>query len=210
MSDAGPRLAWAVRRGLVAAVAALAIGGPAAPAAALEAAQSFSRGTTIVTLQATGGAQANVENFRDASDIAFVGFAPRLSYLPFDPFGSSWYQATLEPGVEGWFQNYLHPQHALAGGLKAVLRLHGLGFGPFVPYVEIAGGAGATGLDTPESRSTFTFVLEAGPGLSVLLSRDLAVTAGYRFQHFSNGNTSRPNRGYEGHSGVVGVSFFFR
>jgi hypothetical protein len=43
-----------------------------------------------------------------------------------------------------------------------------------------------------------------------MLSRDLAVYAGYRFQHFSNGNTSKPNRGYEAQSGVVGVSFFFR
>jgi hypothetical protein len=27
--------------------------------------------------------------------------------------------------------------------------------------------------------------------------------------HASNGNTKQPNRGFEAHSGVVGVSFFF-
>jgi hypothetical protein len=202
--------ARAIRRRLVAAVVGLLVAGMPVAGAAFDAAQSFAKGTAIFTLQATGGAQANVEGFENPSDITFVGFAPRVSYLPFDPLGSGWYKITAEPGLEGWFQNYLHPQHSVAGGLKAVLRLHGLGFGPFVPYFEIAGGAGATGLDTPESRTIFTFIIEAGPGFSVLLSRDLAITAGYRFQHFSNGNTGGANRGYEGHSGVVGVSFFFR
>jgi hypothetical protein len=115
----------------------------------------------------------------------------------------------LAGSPEGWFQYYLHPDHAGAGGLKLTLRLHGLGFGRFVPYFEVTGGAGGTGLNTPESRSTFTFVIEAGPGFSIMLSRDLAIYAGYRVQHFSNGNTSRPNRGYESQSGLVGVSFFF-
>lgn len=179
-------------------------------ASALDAADSFSKGTLIGSLQATGGAQANVEHFSNPSDNTFAGFGARLGYLPFQPFGADWYRATVEPGIEGWFQYYLHPDHVAAGGAKATLRLHGLGFGRFVPYLEITAGAGGTGLDTPESRSTFTFVLEAGPGFSLMLSRDLAVYAGYRFQHFSNGNTSKPNRGYEGQSGVVGVSIFFR
>ena len=38
---------------------------------------------------------------------------------------------------------------------------------------------------------------------------DRLLNAGYRLQHFSNGNTSRPNRGYNANTGVVGVSFFF-
>ena len=44
----------------------------------------------------------------------------------------------------------------------------------------------------------------------MLVAKNIALTVGYRFQHFSNGHTSRPNRGYEAQSGVVGVSFFFR
>ncbi len=176
---------------------------------AFDAGESFAKGTTVVSLQATGGAQLNVEHADAPSGITFVGVAPRVSYLPFEPFGSRWFRAAVEPGLEAWFQYYLHPQPSAAGGLKASLRLHGLGFGRIVPYFEVTAGAGATGLYVQESRSTFTFILEAGPGLSVLLTRDVALTAGYRLQHFSNGNTSRPNRGYEGQSGLVGVSFFF-
>ena len=41
-------------------------------------------------------------------------FQPRFSYLPFEPFGSRWYAAAIEPGVEGWVQYYMHPETAVA------------------------------------------------------------------------------------------------
>ena len=62
----------------------------------------------------------------------------------------------------------------------------------------------------PEIDSTFTFVVEAGAGLSCFITDALAINAGYRFQHISNGHTSTPNRGFESDSGVVGVSFYFK
>lgn len=181
-----------------------------APALAFDAAEPFAKGSKIFTLQATGGAQLNAEGFAVTSGITFVGAGVRLSYLPFEPFGPSWLRAAFEPGVEGWTQVYLHPQTTAAGGGKGVLRLNGVSFGRLVPYLEFAGGVGATGLYVPESRSTFTFIIEGGPGLSYFVTDDVALTAGYRFQHFSNGGTVHPNRGYEGQSGVVGLSFFFK
>src|SRR5262245_42784955 len=71
-------------------------------------------------------------------------------------------------------------------------------------------GHGRHRLNVAESRSVFTFIIEAGPGISMLVAKNIALTACYRFQHFSNGGTSGPNRGYEAQSGVVGVAFFFR
>ncbi len=171
--------------------------------------QEFAKGTTIVGVAINGGVQTNIQGEPETSGITFIGLQPRLSYLPFEPFGASWYRAALEPGLEGWFQYYVHPQHAGAAGLKAALRLHAIGFGPIVPYVEGLGGAGGTGLDLRESRSTFTFILEAGTGASIFVAPGVAVNVGYRLQHVSNGNTSRPNRGYNAHTGLVGVSFFF-
>lgn len=179
-------------------------------AAAFDPEPEFAKGTTIVGAQVNGGVQANIQHMHSMSDITFVGFQPRLSYLPFEPFGASWYAAALEPGLEGWFQYYLHPQKAAAGGLKASLRLHAIGLGPIVPYLEGTAGVGGTGLDLPESRSRFTFILEAGAGISIFVAPGVAVNAGYRLQHLSNGNTSAPNLGYNAHTGVVGMSFFFR
>jgi len=194
-------------RRLVALLALLLVGASPGVGAAFDAGESFAKGTAIFSLQMGGGAENKIET--PISGITFLNVGPRLSYLPFAPFGSGWYRAAVEPGLEGWFQYFLEPQRAAAGGLKTGVRLHGLGFGPFVPYLEFAAGAGATGLDLPEIRSTFTFILEAGAGFSVFLKRDLAIYTGYRFQHLSNGNTASPNRGYQADSGIIGVSFFF-
>ena len=79
-------------------------------------------------------------------------------------------RAGAEPGVEGWVQYYMHPDTAVGGGLKASLRLHAIGLGPVIPYLEGTAGAGGTNLDLTESRSRFTFIFEAGAGASVFVA----------------------------------------
>jgi len=177
--------------------------------AAFDADAEFAEGTTILGLQIGGGVQNNVERHGFISGISFLNFTPRLSYLPFEPFGSGWLRSALEPGLEGWFQYYLVPQVATAEGLKVALRYHFIGLGPLLPYVEGTAGAGGTNLDVREIRSQFTFVLEAGAGVSYFVTPGVAINLGYRFQHISNGNTSKPNRGFNSDTGVLGVSFHF-
>jgi opacity protein-like surface antigen len=95
-----------------------------------------------------------------------------------------------------------------AEGLKAALRFHFIGVGPLVPYLEGTAGVGATNLNLPEMRSDYTFVLEAGVGVSYFVASGLAVNLGYRFQHLSN-LVGHPNRGVNSDTGVLGVSFHF-
>ena len=197
------RLRWA-------AVAAMAVLSLARPAPAYDPEATFARGTTILGLQIGGGAANNVEGHRYVSDIAFITETPRLSYLFFSPFGSGLLRSAFEPGLEGWFQQYLSPHSATAQGLKVTGRYHFIGLGRFVPYLEGTAGAGGTSLRVPEIDSTFTFVLEAGAGLSYFVTDSLALNAGYRFQHISNGHACNPNRGFNSDSGVVGVSFYFK
>lgn len=191
-------------------VATLAVLSLVRPAAAFDPEATFARGTTIFGLQVGGGAANNIEGHRTVSDIAFITETPRLSYLFFNPFGSGLLRSAFEPGLEGWFQQYLSPHSATAQGLKVTGRYHFIGLGRFVPYLEGTAGAGGTSLRVPEIDSTFTFVLEAGAGLSYFVTDKLAVNAGYRFQHISNGHTSNPNRGFNSDSGVVGVSYYFK
>src|ERR1700730_8548846 len=191
-------------------VATLAMMSLVRPAAAFDPEATFARGTTIFGLQVGGGAANNIEDPRHASDISFITEPPRLSYLFFDPFGSGLLRSVFEPGLEGWFQQYLSPHAATAEGLKVTGRYHLVGCGPFVPSLEGTAGGGGTSLKVPEIDSTFTFVLEAGAGLSYFVTDSLAVNAGYRFQHISNGHTSTPHRGIHSDSGVVGVSFYFK
>lgn len=198
------------RRWRVALAALAVVGLLPAVAVAFDAGEEFAKGTTILSLQLSGGAQNNVEGHRQLSGVSFVGFIPRLTWLPFDPLGSGWLLSAVEVGAEGWFQHYLKPAETNAGGLKLALRYDYLGLGRLVPYVELLGGAGGTNLRTLEIRSTFTFVLEGGVGLSYFVASGVAVNGGYRFQHISNGDTSNPNRGFNSNEGVVGVSFFFQ
>jgi len=94
--------------------------------------------------------------------------------------------------------------------MAAAARYHFLSLGTFVPYAELAAAAGGTDLKVKEIESTFSFLLWGGVGASVFLSDSTAVYAGYRYEHNSNGNIESPNRGWESHVGVVGMSYYFR
>ncbi|HET8533146.1 MAG TPA: acyloxyacyl hydrolase [Methylomirabilota bacterium] len=206
MTKTGPkrgRWQWA-------ALGAMAVLSLARPAPAYDPEATFARGTTILGLQLGGGAANNVEGHRTVSDISFITETPRLSYLFFAPFGPGLLRSAFEPGLEGWFQQYLSPHSATAQGLKLTGRYHFIGLGRLVPYLEATAGAGGTSLRVPEIDSTFTSVLEAGAGLSYFVSDSLALNAGYRFQHISNGHVAKPNRGFNSDSGVVGVSYHFK
>src|SRR5258705_150749 len=85
---------------LVIAVVWLALSAPGM-ANAFEAEEAFAKGTKIFGLQANGGVQNNIQHETETSGIDFIGFQPRFSYLPLQPFGSRWYRAAIEPGVEG-------------------------------------------------------------------------------------------------------------
>jgi lipid A 3-O-deacylase len=126
------------------------------------------------------------------------------------PFGSGLLRSAVEPGLEGWLQYYLSPKGATAEGLKLAMRYHLIGLGRLVPYLEVTAGAGGTSLRVREIDSAFTFVVEAGAGVSYFITETVALNAGYRFQHISNGHTSDPNRGFNSDTGIGGVSFYFK
>lgn len=194
---------------ILALLALLALSSWAVPAAAADPAEEFARGTKIISIQVGGGAQNNVENHGRLSNISFVNLTPRLSVLPLDPVGSGFFKGSVETGLEPWFQYYLEPETATAEGLKAAVRYHFLSASPIFPYAEVTAGAAGTSLKVLEIRSSFTFVLEAGVGVSYFVAPGVALTGGYRFQHISNGNIESPNRGFNSDTGTVGVSFFF-
>jgi len=191
-------------------VALLLAAAAPAPAWAFDAEQTFKKGTFVLSGEGAYGWQFNLENKKSVTYLEFYDAGVRFSLLPFDPVGKDhfWYGA-LEVGFEPLYQKYTEPKPAFWAGLASVLRYHFLGLGRVVPYAELGAAAGGTDLEIREIDSSFAFLLFGGLGASLFVSDKTALYAGYRYQHVSNGNTSQPNRGFEAHVGVAGISFYF-
>jgi hypothetical protein len=184
--------------------------GLAAPAAAYDAKETFKKGALAVAVEGGHGEQDNFEAHGLDTGLEFWNAGIRLSTIPFGPSGPGPLWGALEVGLEPFYQRYMDPLDAFFAGVGVALRYHFLSLGRVVPYLEAFAAAGGTDLETLEIDSNFTFLLHAGAGLSVFITDRAAVYAGYRLQHVSNGNTAEPNRGFESHGVVVGVSYFFR
>jgi hypothetical protein len=169
---------------------------------------TFRRGTKVWSVEAGGGRQDNVENVSDETDLTLWPAGVRVGLLPTEPLGTGALRGAFELGLEALVQRYTGPVQASFAGLGLVGRLHALGLGRIVPYVEVIGAAGATDLEVREIDSTFTFWLAGGLGVSLFVAERTALYVGYRLVHVSNGNTDTPNRGLEAHTGLIGVSFF--
>jgi lipid A 3-O-deacylase len=193
----------------IAALIAFALLAPAS-AVAFDPEQTFAKGTIVVSGEGAYGWQFDLEDNRDFSALEFWDASVRVAMLPFEPLGKgSPLYGALEIGLGPLYQRYLEPPRRFWAGLSAVARYHFLSLGRVVPYVEVAGSAGGTDLNLPEIRSDFAFLIFGGAGASVFFSDKGAAYAGYRWQHVSNGNTSRPNRGFESNVAVLGLSLFF-
>jgi hypothetical protein len=193
--------------GIVTLVAALSL---LDGAAAFDAEKTFAKRTWIASLEGGGGAVTNLEQQDHLSDIELWDLGARVSLLPFELVGRGPLHGALEVGLEPLYQRYVSPRHADYMGLALVGRYHFLVLGRFVPFLEIAGAAGATSLRVPEIDSSFAFWTAGGVGAAVFVTDTTSVYAGYRMVHISNGNTSSPNRGFEVSTGVAGVSWFLK
>ena len=181
----------------------------ATPAHAFDADRTFAQGNTVLSLEAGGGSQGNLEGHFNQSGIDLYYVGARYSLLPLPPLGPSILRGSLEVGLEPIYQRYTSPTSAYYAGLMAQARWHFLSLGRFVPYFEAGAAAGGTNLRVVEIDSTFAFLVNFGAGASFFLTDRAAIYAGYRMVHVSNGNTDIPNRGFEAHTGVLGVSYYF-
>ena len=71
-------------------------------------------------------------------------------------------------------------------------------------------GQVAAALAVADAARAGRFSLFGGAGAQVFVNDRMSLYAGYRLVHVSNGNTSQPNRGFEAHTGVGGLSFYFK
>jgi hypothetical protein len=181
----------------------------ASPAMAFDPEQTFKKGSFVLSLEGGGGTQNNLERHRVQTGIDLWWIQGRASLLPLGTSGKDGFlYGALEVGLEPIYQKYTGPVDAYFAGLGLAARYHFLSLGVFAPYVELGAAAGGTNLRVIEMDSTFAVRLYGGLGASLFVADNAALYAGYRMVHLSNGNTSRPNRGFEADTGVFGLSFF--
>jgi opacity protein-like surface antigen len=192
------------------AVLAIALAVSSSPAAAFDPEQTFKQGAFVLSLEGGGGSQNNLEHKRAQTGLDLWYLQGRASILPFGTSGKDGFlYGALEAGLEPIYQKYTGPVDAYFAGLGLAARYHFLSLGGFVPYLELGAAVGGTDLRVIEIDSSFAFRLYGGLGASFFVTDSAALYAGYRMVHISNGNTSRPNRGFEADTGVAGISFFF-
>lgn len=182
----------------------------ASPALGFDPEQAFKRGGFVLSVEGGGGSQNDLEQHGRQTGIDLWWIQGRASLLPLGTTGKDhFYYGAFEIGLEPIYQKYFGNVDAYFAGLGFGARYHFLSLGVFAPYVELGAAVGGTNLRAIEIDSSFAFRLYAGLGASLFVADNAAIYAGYRMIHLSNGNTSRPNRGFEADTGVLGVSFFF-
>ena len=182
----------------------------ASPVLAFDPEQTFRKGAFVLSLDGGAGTQNNLERHERQTHLDLWWIQGRASLLPFGTTGRDGFlYGAFEVGLEPIYQRYFHNADGYFAGLGLAARYHFLSLGVFAPYIELGAAAGGTNLRVIEIDSSFAFRLYGGVGASLFVADNAAVYAGYRIVHLSNGNTSRPNRGFEADTGVLGVSFFF-
>jgi hypothetical protein len=64
-------------------------------------------------------------------------------------------------------------------------------------------------VNTSKQSDGFCFANTVGGGLYVHLTKDTALSLGYRLRHLSNARTRAPNGGIDSHHALIGISFFY-
>jgi len=190
-------------------VVALAVLGSVHRGDAFDADAAFTRGGHVLSLEGGYGEQFDLWN-TSITELDFFNAGVRVGFLPWGVVGAGPFKGALEIGVEPFYQRFIEPERAYFAGLGAVARYHFLPLGRLVPYLELGAAPGATDLSVREQRTDVLFLLFGGAGASYFVTERAALYAGYRLQHISNAGTDSPNRGINSHTGVAGLSIFFR
>lgn len=135
---------------------------------------------------------------------------PHFGYILSDEHGPGWLRGNFELLAEPMLVHFSsRSESATAVGLSVVARWIFATDWVVRPYLEVGGGILAGQLEFRQTNCDVNYVLEGGPGLLWFLSDQVAITAGYRFQHISNARSCEKNLGLNSSLFSVGISYFF-
>ncbi len=116
---------------------------------------------------------------------------------------------TLSFILEPQIRTILEPESAVECGLGIGLHYRypirdSLSF-----YLMGSIGPHYLAIETSEQARGFLFTDSLEAGLYYHLTKDSAITLGYRFNHLSNAHLKLPNNGIDSHFAILGYSVFF-
>ena len=102
----------------------------------------------------------------------------------------------------------IHPGSRFVVGISGVPRLNVHLAGRLGAFWDAGAGVSSFGLrKIPETKGWMQYKLESGIGVRWRWSESMTLLARYSMIHFSNNDTSKPNRGLNLHTILVGVNF---
>ncbi len=149
-------------------------------------------------------------NHAPSLDRSAVFILPKLGMIVTDELRAGLASGNLELAIEPLFARFTQPVAAEAAGGSLLIQYNLLSFGRWVPFWDVGAGMLWTNLAPriPEQSTQFNFLLETGPGAHYFLTTSLAVTAGVRYHHISNGDLGQRNTGLNAVLAYFGVSWF--
>lgn len=134
---------------------------------------------------------------------------PHVGYFLTDEAGAGWLRGSLELVTEPTLLVIEGRGTTTLAGVAVLGRWMFAGTARVRPYLEAGGGVLGGSLRLRRTSCDVAFALQVGTGALLFLSERTAITAGYRFQHLSNGSVCGGNPGLDSSAFVLGVSRFF-
>jgi hypothetical protein len=120
-----------------------------------------------------------------------------------------WYRGNTEFRTEIFTGAQFSPNTEWFVGLTPHFRYDFATSTAWIPYFDAGAGVTATGIGPPDLSGTFEFNLQAGGGVQWFLKQNMALTLDVHYTHWSCAGISKPNKGLNGVTGLLGVAFFF-
>jgi lipid A 3-O-deacylase len=120
-----------------------------------------------------------------------------------------WYRGDFELLVELFGGGQFKPNDRYFVGLTPFIRYNLATGSRWVLFVDGGAGVSSTNIDDVDLTGNFQFNIQVGAGTHYFLSDRTALTVQYRWLHFSNASTRKPNNGTNTQMFHLGLSWFF-
>jgi lipid A 3-O-deacylase len=120
-----------------------------------------------------------------------------------------WYSGNFELMAELFGGGQFHPDAGYFAGLTPFIRYNFATFNRWIPFVEAGAGVSITDISHDLS-GRFQFNLQAGGGVNYFYNDRMALTAQYRWLHFSCAGMEKPNNGVNTQMLLIGITWFFK